>query len=301
MVSEGSSVGRSFGSGHRGGKAPRNVGENERMISMVAGAALTMFGLRRRSIGGLLLAGLGAGLFYRGMSGRCSLYGSVGIGTREEAQPNDYFEHGIHVEEGIAIDKSPEELFRFWRNLENLPKFMKNLRSVEVYDDHRSRWVAAGLGGKRVEWEAEIINEERDHLIAWRTLPGADIQHTGSVRFVKGPAGLGTQVRVTMEYLPPAGRIGVAIARLFNSAPDQEIHDDLRRLKHLIETGEAPMEQGRSRGGRVQGRPTPADKSRPADLKASAGKGPRKDPVQEASEESFPASDAPGWGSSSAG
>jgi uncharacterized membrane protein len=226
------------------------------------------------------------------------VYEQLGLDTRDDqAEPHDYFERGTHVEESVTVPKGSEELFRFWRNFENLPKFMQNLKSVEVHDEKRSRWVAVGPGGRSVEWESEIINEEPGHLIAWRTLSGADIQHTGSVRFLKAPGGRGTQVKVTMEYLAPAGRVGVALAKFFRTAPDQEIREDLRRFKQLMETGEIPTTRGQPRGGKLHGRPTPTDRSRPADLKASAG----RDPVQEASEESFPASDAPGWGSSSAG
>jgi uncharacterized membrane protein len=299
MVSQGPSVGRFFRPAHRVDGATSNVSEKERMVSMVGGAALTMFGLKRRSIGGLVIAGIGAGLFYRGMSGRCSLYNSLGISTsRDQAEPSEYFDHGVHVEESVTINKKPAELFAFWRNFENLARFMQNLRSVEVLSDKRSRWVAYGPGNREVEWESEIINEEKDHLIAWRTLSGADIQHTGSVRFIDA-GDRGTTVKVAMEYLPPAGRIGLAIAKLFQSAPDQEIRHDLRRFKQLMESGEIPTTRGQPRGGKLHGRPTPADKSRPAELKSSAGAA--KDHVQESSEGSFPASDPPGWGSSSAG
>src|SRR5207302_305246 len=149
------------------------------------------------------------------------------------AEPEDYFDHGIHVRRTVTIGRSPQELFRFWRNFENLPRFMKHLERVDVIDGFRSHWVAKGPGwgtGASVEWDAEIINEEPDRLIAWKSLADADVDNAGSVRFIPlggaGRSGRGTQVKVNIEYIPPAGRLGSVIARIFGEEPGQQIRED---------------------------------------------------------------------------
>jgi uncharacterized membrane protein len=154
----------------------------------------------------------------------------------------------VHVETSIAIDRSPEELFRFWRNFSNLPLFMKNLESVTELDQTRSHWVAKGPAGTRVEWDAEVYNEEENQLIAWRSLENADVINAGSVRFQSGPQGHGTFLRVTMNYNPPAGEVGAGVARLLGAEPAQLIKEDLRRLKQVMEAGEIPTTEGQPSG-----------------------------------------------------
>lgn len=154
----------------------------------------------------------------------------------------------IHIETSIAIDKSPEELFAFWRDLKNLPLFMKNLESVTVLDQRKSHWVAKGVGAARVEWDAEIYNEKENELIAWRSLENADVVNAGSVRFQKGSTGHGTYVRVTVNYNPPAGKLGATIAQLLGAEPRQLIREDLRRLKQMMEAGEIATTDGQTSG-----------------------------------------------------
>jgi uncharacterized membrane protein len=177
---------------------------------------------------------IGAGLAYAAAK--------ILTGTDENVARN------VHVETSIAIDKSPEELFRFWRNFSNLPLFMKNLESVTELDQTRSHWVAKGPAGTRVEWDAEIYNEEENKLIAWRSLENADVVNAGSVRFQVGPQGHGTFVRVTMNYNPPAGKIGATVAQLLGAEPAQLIKEDLRRLKQVMEAGEIPTTEGQTSG-----------------------------------------------------
>lgn len=142
----------------------------------------------------------------------------------------------IRVEKSIKIDKSPEELFRFWRNFENLPRFMNHLESVQILDDKRSHWVTAAPLGTHVEWDAEITDEQANKFMAWRSLEGSDVENSGSVHFNSKADGSSTEVTVTMEYNPPGGMAGVMFATIFGEDPDQQLQEDLYRLKQEIET-----------------------------------------------------------------
>jgi uncharacterized membrane protein len=212
----------------------QNVGNPERLASVIGGAALAAYGLSRKSVPGVLVGLIGGALMYRGATGHCDVYEALNVSTGPGAGgagvPGD---KGTKVEQTVIIGRPPEELFAFWRNLENLPRFMRHLESVTVLDERRSRWKAKAPLGRSVEWEAEIINEHPNEMIAWRSLPGAEVQNAGSVRFNPVPGG--TEVRVSLEYNPPAGIVGATIARLFGESPEQQIHDDLQQLKSVIE------------------------------------------------------------------
>jgi uncharacterized membrane protein len=235
---------------------PQNISSTERVVSLVGGGALALGGLSRRSLPGLVLAGVGLAMVKRGATGWCDLYGALGINTSgQPARPEEYFERGIHVEESVTINKSPEELFQFWRNFENLPRIMSHLEEVKVLDKNKSHWTAKAPAGMTVEWDAEIINEETNSVIAWRSLEGADVDNAGSVRFLPALGDRGTQVKVVLDYIPPAGRLGASIARLFGEAPQQQIHEDLRNFKRILETGEVPTTQGQTQGACMKPQP----------------------------------------------
>jgi uncharacterized membrane protein len=133
--------------------------------------------------------------------------------------------------------------------LTNLPRFMSHLERVEPLDERRSRWTARAPAGMRVQWEAETVEERPNELLAWRSLPGADIDNTGRVTFRANPGGRGTRLKVQLRYVPPGGRLGAAVARLFGEEPEQQIHDDLRLLKQVLETGEAIRSDHTVNGG----------------------------------------------------
>jgi uncharacterized membrane protein len=154
----------------------------------------------------------------------------------------------VSVRKSIAVNRSPEECYRFWRDLQNLPRFMKHLKSVESRGDRQSHWVAKGPAGTEVQWDAEITDEQENRLISWRSLGGADVYNTGTVRFDGAPGGKGTIIRVEFRYAPPGGKAGTTIAKLLGEEPSQQAYDDLRRFKQVIETGEVPTTEGQSSG-----------------------------------------------------
>lgn len=227
----------------------RNVSFTERVGSITAGAALLGLALSRKSWSGLLLAVGGAALIRRGITGHCAMYEKLGINSRqlntETGVPGN---KGIKVSEEVTIARPALEVYRFWRQLENLPQFMKHVKQVEELDELRSRWVVRGPVDHEVEWTASIVTDHEGELISWESLPGAEVQNAGSVRFDDIGPQL-TRVKVTLQYQPPAGIIGAAVAKLLGEAPDQQLREDLDRLKQLLES-KAPG--GRSRQGRSQ-------------------------------------------------
>jgi len=156
----------------------------------------------------------------------------------------------IAVTRSVTINSAPVELYRFWKNLENLPLFMEHLESVSTVNGRVSHWVAKAPAGACVEWDAEIVDDQPGRRIGWRTLPGSQVTHEGMVSFEPATAERGTIVRIEMLYRPPAGKVGMRIARLFGEEPALQIDDDLRRLKQLLETGEVATTIGQPTGRR---------------------------------------------------
>ena len=221
----------------------RNINNVERWSSVAAGIGLVAYGLSRRRGTRWALAGLGALLVRRGMSGHCQTYEIFGIntaGTGEDTRRALGGGAGVIVDERVTINQPIEILYRFWRNLENLPRFMRHLASVERVTDTLSRWRAKGPGGTVLEWNAEIINEVPNQIIGWRSIEGSDVVSAGSVHFDDAGAGGGTHVRVRLQYSPPGGKVGAAIAKLLGRDPASEIREDLHQFKRLVENGEVP-------------------------------------------------------------
>jgi len=263
----------------------RNVSQPERIASLAAGGALIGYGLQKRSWGGFALAGLGGALAFRGATGHCPAYSAMGVNTARQSKGRNAsvpYELGVRVDYSITIAKPAAELYRFWRNLENLPRFMQHLQSVKEIDNKHSHWVAKAPAGYSVQWKAEVINEVENELIAWRSLPGSDVDNAGSVHFTPAKDGSGTEVSVHLQYNPPGGTLGALFAKLFGEEPSQQISADMSRFKSIMETGELPAGEGQM--------PTRAASSGKPHAKAW-----KRDEVSQASEESFPASDAPAW------
>jgi uncharacterized membrane protein len=155
---------------------------------------------------------------------------------------------GVKFEKAITINRPISEIYAFWRNLENLPSFMKHLESVSATNEQISHWVVRTSPNKTTEWDAEIIEDRRDELISWRSLPGADVQNAGSVWFTEAPGNRGTVLKFSLKYAPPGGKFGAAIAKIFGKDARAMIEDDLFRLKSLLETGETPTVENQSHG-----------------------------------------------------
>lgn len=153
-------------------------------------------------------------------------------------------EDHVRVEQAITINKPVEEVYAFWKNFENFPRFMRHVERVEALGNGRSRWKAKAPAGMKVSWEAEVLQDRENEWIAWRSVEGSQIENSGSVRFSRAPGRRGTEVRVQLEYHPPAGTFGRIIAYLFGEEPAQQVKDDLRRFKQLMEAGEIPISDG---------------------------------------------------------
>ncbi|TGU74755.1 SRPBCC family protein [Geomonas terrae] len=218
-----------------------NVGPAERKASLAGGAALALSGLRnlsrRNYASGLAMIAAGGMFLYRGQTGYCGLYDAMGVDTMH-TQPG-----GLRIEKAVTIGLPPNEVYEFWRNLENLPRFMKHLESVEVTGPRTSHWKAMGPGGISAEWDAEMMEDTPGQQISWHSVGEADIPNKGSVEFKEAPGNRGTEVRVTIDYYPPGGAAGKAAARIAHGVNAQQLEEDLKRLKQILEVGEETTAQ----------------------------------------------------------
>jgi uncharacterized membrane protein len=224
--------------------ASQNIGEVQRLISAIAGAGLLIEALRRRSVAGGVMAVGGLSLLYRAATGYCLALGAMGIDMRPHQDTNRLGRRKVHSERATKISRSveinrpPDELYRFWRTLDNLPKIMSHLASVYVITDRLSHWVVKTMTGlPTIEWDAEIINDVQNERIGWRSLNDADVDHAGSVEFEPIDKGQKTRVTVTLQYAPIAGRLGTAVAKFIGEDPEHKIADDLQRFKESMEAG----------------------------------------------------------------
>jgi uncharacterized membrane protein len=228
----------------------RNVGDGERLVSGLAGSILAMQGLERRGLAGLLMSGVGGALIHRGLTGRCKAYATLGTSTATAQRSGTTVANGIHIAGSILISRPPSDLYDEWSRLENLPRMMTHLKSVEMLDDKRSRWVASApsIAGGQIEWEAETVKDIPGRQISWASLPGSQVANAGRIQFSEAPGGRGTIVSVRLDYRPPAGRLGHWIAKLFGEDAENQIRDDLRSFKRRIEVGELPTTDGQPHG-----------------------------------------------------
>jgi uncharacterized membrane protein len=250
------------GGGGDGGRADGgrhvNVGNTERWLSMAGGAALTLYALRRRTPAALALAAGGAALIGRGATGHSPVYQRLGVDTADpDAVRRNVLAavlpaRKLEAERAFTIMRPRQELYRFWRDLENLPRFMEHLESVTVMSDGRSHWVTRAPVGRPVSWDAEITEDVEDRVIAWRSLPGSTVEISGQVHFSDAPDGRGTMIRARILYSAPGGKTVENLARFFGESAAQQLRDDLRRFKQVMEAGETPTTEGQPHGQRKE-------------------------------------------------
>jgi uncharacterized membrane protein len=204
-----------------------------RLLAGMAGGMLTMAGLRRGGLMGALRTAAGLGLLARSITNR-NLTHVVGMSGAPGA---------VTIHKGIQVDAPIEEVFGFWQNFANFPRFMANVYEVRMLSEGRSHWSVAGPAGVPVEWDAQIANMVPNQMIAWESVPGSQVTQSGLVRFGPAPDG-GTHVNVRMVYTPPAGLLGHAVASLMGVNPKQSMDEDLLRFKSLIERGQVGTDSG---------------------------------------------------------
>lgn len=204
-------------------------------LSLMGGGALTAFGLQRaitkKSPMGIAMAAGGGALLYNGL--------------RTHARSN-----GVHIQTAFTINKSPGEVYRQWRQLENLPQFMKHLETVRQLDHRRSEWTGRGPFGRTFTWQAEILDEQEGRFLVWRSLAGSPIETSGSVEFREAPGGRGTELIVAMHYSAIGKHIGKTLTELLGAVPERVLREEVRSFKQLIEAGEIPTTKGQPSGRR---------------------------------------------------
>lgn len=218
------------------GEARQNVARTERAVSAIGGALVALYGLGKRNAATPYLLFLGGLLISRGVTGRCKVYDRLGLDTnRAPGKAGVPGNKGIRVEKSIEVNLAPAQVFGYWRNLENLPIFMPHIKSVKRTEDGISHWKVEGPAGIPLEWDAEIINERPGEMLAWQSLPGAQVQNAGTVRFAPAKSGIGTSMTVVLQYQPPGGRLGAAVASIFGESPETQLEADLVRFRDWVE------------------------------------------------------------------
>lgn len=211
-----------------------NVSESERLLSVGLGAFLLSSGLNnltRKPVKGLLRTLIGGYLVYRGASGHCSVY--AGMGKTKGIRHSN----AINIRTGLIVNKPKDEVYAFWRKLENLPLFMKHLATVTEIDSKHSHWEAVIPGNVgKVKWNAEIVKEEPGYMIGWQSIPNSMINNAGKVTFNEALGGEGTELEVVISYHPPAGDLGASVAKFLNPVAEKLIRQDIMNFKEYIET-----------------------------------------------------------------
>jgi uncharacterized membrane protein len=225
------------------GSKGKNVAPVERVISVLAGAALLGYGLGRGRLTGLALALAGGGLLHRGVTGHCRTYAALGWTEVKGGS-------GVAFELSTTILRPRDEVYRAWRDFESHPRFIPRLLAVRGLEDGRTRWVYQGPGGSTVEWTSRLVEERPGERLAWLTLPGSRLPQSGTVSFEEAPGQRGTVVHLSLRYLAPGGWLGLRVSRLLGLEPKQQLSEGLRRFKQLVEAGEVATVETQPSGRR---------------------------------------------------
>lgn len=228
--------------GRRGGGG-RNVAQAERLASAVGGGLLALAGARRGGVGGALLGLAGAALLHRGATGHCAVYDGLGVNTAEaEARvggtlPAARHTDGVRAESSVTVARPAEELYAAWRDFSTHPRFMERVERVVVRPDGRMRWTVSAPMGRTLEWDAVVVDEREGEYVAWATEEGADLPSRGAAWFTPVGHGTTTEVRLVMEFDPPLGMVGQAIASVFAAVPEEMVRRSLLAFRDLAEAG----------------------------------------------------------------
>ncbi|MBL7735119.1 MAG: SRPBCC family protein [Chitinophagaceae bacterium] len=226
------------------GSETPNVSNAERALSLGLGVLLLLTGIkkiRKQPLQSLVRLGVGYGLLFRGASGVCPVYRKLEIdGTKADA---------INIRTQLIVNKPKQEVYAFWRKLENLPRFMRHISSIKLIDEKRSHWEAnmPQANPILIKWDAEIVKDEPEHLLSWQSLPGSMIEHAGKVEFHDALGNRGTELKIALTYKPPAGNIGTGVSKLMNPIFERMIKEDLLNIKQFIEMRGMPIAEQFSR------------------------------------------------------
>lgn len=217
----------------------RNLGNGERMLSGAAGLVALLWAMRRGGMPGGVLAVVGVATIARAASGYCPIKAvtSARPAERRIAQKQGWRSAAAAMR-SVTIARPPAEVYRFFRDVGNLPRFLRHVERVTAIDNTRSRWIARAPSGRTFAWEAIITEDQPDERIGWRSAPGADIRNIGWIKFHPAPGGRGTEVHASIAYEPSGGQLSRIVTELWGEQPGSQAHDDLRRLKQVLETGE---------------------------------------------------------------
>ena len=213
--------------------ARTNLGKNERIASLVGGAALAVMGLRRKGMPRVLLGLAAAALVQRATTGYSPVYGALGVDRSDAAEPAD---GGFRGTARTAVNRTAQELYDVWRDFTTAPHFRDSISEVRILDENTSRWTAAGPMGRTFQWTSRVVEDRPGEFIAWESVPPSDLPNRGSVRFIPFGRGAQTEVHYTVEIDPPGGVVGQALLSLFHAAPQEMLESDLRGFREKMET-----------------------------------------------------------------